>query len=156
MIRVFSQNFMDELSDVDWGDNPPEHTPGFINDSNYQDYLADDLQEDSSISPTQITEDETTWQEYDDANQLVNDGIDSMNVVSFDYTTRHGTYIGQRTVEPHYLFVANSTGNLILVAWDLGHSEIRAFIVGNIHPFGVRYKNMTFQPRSEIMSGVAL
>lgn len=92
--------------------------------------------------------------EYDSSLQLVYDGIDANDVITFDYTTRHGQYAGTRTVEPHYTFVAETTGNEVLVTFDRDQNDIRAFIVGNIHPYGVRYEDVKFEPRGEIMKGI--
>lgn len=89
-----------------------------------------------------------------DQQQQVYDGIDNDELISFDYTTRHGTYAGTRIVEPHYTFIAETTGNEVLVTFDQGKGAIRAFIVGNIHPYGVRYEGVKFEPRGEIMKGI--
>jgi len=97
---------------------------------------------------------ETREIEYDDSRQLVYDGIDHNEVISFDYTNRHGQYAGTRTVEPHYTFIATTTGNEVLVTFDRDQNDIRAFIVGNIHPYGVRYEETLFEPRGEIMRGI--
>ena len=75
--------------------------------------------------------------------------------IGFDYTNRHGAYAGWRIVEPHYTFYAYTTGNLVLVTWDRDVQDIRAFIVGNIHPNGVRYEGETFSPKPEIMRGIS-
>lgn len=92
--------------------------------------------------------------EYDNSQQLVYDGIDGGEVIGFDYTNRHGQYAGTRTVEPHYTFMARTTGNEVLVTFDRDQNDIRAFIVGNIHPYGVRYEEVKFEPRGEIMKGI--
>lgn len=97
---------------------------------------------------------ETQEIEYDNSQQLVYDGIDGNEVISFDYTNRHGQYAGTRTVEPHYTFIASTTGNEVLVTFDRDQNDIRAFIVGNIHPYGVRYEETLFEPRGEIMRGI--
>jgi len=95
--------------------------------------------------------------------KLVYDGIDNAEVITFEYINRFNEYAGTRKVEPHYTFVAATTKNEVLVTWDLDKQGIRAFIVGNIHPYGVRYEGAQFQqddpeklglPREEIMTGV--
>lgn len=88
-----------------------------------------------------------------DQQQLINDGEVMHEVISFDYTNRFGQYAGTRTVEPHYTFFAKTTGNHILVTFDRGQNDIRAFIIGNIHPYGVRYEGVKFEPKGEIMKG---
>ena len=85
---------------------------------------------------------------------MIYDGIDQGQVITFDYTNRFGQYAGTRTVEPHYTFIAKTTGNEVLVTHDRGQNDIRAFIVGNIHPYGVRYEGLTFEPKGEIMRGI--
>jgi len=89
-----------------------------------------------------------------DQQKQVYDGIDNNEVISFDYTDRHGRNAGRRIVEPYYTFIARTTGNEILVTFDKTKNDIRAFIVGNIHPYGVRYEDVQFEPKSEIMKGV--
>ena len=93
---------------------------------------------------------------YQNARRLIYTGMDKAEAVGFEYTNRHGMYAGWRTVEPHYTFIAQSTGNEVLVTYDISPNVngIRAFIVGNIHPYGVRYKGYNFTPRGEIMRGV--
>jgi hypothetical protein len=90
---------------------------------------------------------------YSNAQALISDAMENREVIGFDYVNRHGAYAGWRTVEPHYVFVAYTTGNEILVTWDRDINDIRAFIVGNIQPEGVRYERENFEPRSEIMLG---
>ncbi len=91
---------------------------------------------------------------YSDAHDLISDAISTNEVIGFDYVNRHGAYSGWRTVEPHYIFEAYTTGNTILVTWDRDINDIRAFIVGNVQPEGVRYEGEIFEPRGEIMVGV--
>ena len=106
---------------------------------------------------------------YQDAFSLVSDamshkdesGQSSPEVIGFDYVNRHGFYAGWRTVEPHYTFLAYTTGNLVVVTFDRDVNEIRAFIVeskngrGGIQPNGVIYEGEVFQPKSDIMVGTA-
>lgn len=181
MLSVFSQSFLDELNDVEWDQDDPDYddryslnSPGFINDDNYEDVLVDTIEnpQEEDFGPEQpefqqpeellpVSREqlgippESQEIEYDQPVQLAYDGIDGKEIISFEYTNRHGIYAGVRTVEPHYTFMAQSTGNEVLVTYDRGQQDIRAFILGNIHPFGVRYKGLHFQPRSEIMSGIA-
>ncbi len=91
---------------------------------------------------------------YSGADNLISDGINRREVIGFDYINRHGAYAGWRTVEPHYTFHAFTTNNMILVGWDRDVNDIRAFIIGNVQPNGVRYEEETFDPRSEIMTGI--
>ena len=107
---------------------------------------APEIEYDGSIDPN-------TGQSLDQQKQVY-DGIDNNEVISFDYTNRFGQYAGTRIVEPHYTFQARTTGNEVLVTFDRTKNDIRAFIVGNIHPFGVRYENVLFEPRGEIMRGI--
>ena len=172
-----SQSFLDEVRD-DLGDNRER----LITEDNYQDHLVDNLQEDA-LQPRDQTLDTgeppiSDWLDeipmgsytlgipedapeipYDNPLDLVYDGIDKNEVISFHYTTRgygneEGRYAGLRTVEPHYTFVAYTTGNEVLVSYDRDVSDIRAFIIGNIHPDGVRYEGVQFEERPDIMVGI--
>jgi len=193
MLKVISahliklgQSFLDELEDVDWGDDDSEpqstgrispHGPqGVINEENFEAYEPDFVEEPVKEEPSPVFDTEkeipeyyheipsgnellgippdTREIEYDSGQQLVYDGIDNNEVITFDYTNRHGQYAGTRTVEPHYTFVASTTGNEVLVTFDRDQNDIRAFIVGNIHPYGVRYEDVKFEPRGEIMKGI--
>lgn len=181
--NVRAQSWRDEIQDVDWGDDipAPNEMPGIVNEDNLDDYLADELDDIDEEAgsrpsigqqpiPTDIDEirDEipkgnellgipegTKEISYPSGQQLLYDAMDKAEVVSFDYTNRHGNYAGLRTVEPHYAFMAPTTGNEVVVTFDRDVNDIRAFIIGNIHPGGVRYEGVTFNPRGEIMRGVA-
>lgn len=158
------RTFLDEI--------PEMETPsGFVDDTNYEDYLADEQEQTEAPveeqpdggfldeMPTGLTFDvptDTPEVEYSDPTDLINAGIATRHVISFEYTNRYGEYAGRRYVEPHYTFDARTTGNKILVTYDWRVSDIRAFIVGNIWPGGVLYKSndFTFSPRQDIMQGV--
>ncbi len=160
----------------------PTQNQGVVNEGNLNDYLVDDIEqsdEEPKIQkgrhpvPTDVDEirDEiptsneslgipegTPEIPYQSGQQLLYDAMDRSEVVSFEYTNRHGNYAGRRVVEPHYAFPAPTTGNEVVVTLDRDTYEgpaIRAFIIGNIHPGGVRYEGVTFNPRGEIMRGVA-
>lgn len=183
-LHRLGQSFLDELEDVDWGDDAqsgrisPHGPQGVINEGNFEDYeptaiedpVEQQLPTEPGIPPQEGMDpyrreipmgnellgipQGTPEIEYDNSQQLVYDGIDGDDVISFDYTNRHGQYAGTRTVEPHYTFMAQTTGNEVLVTFDRDQNDIRAFIVGNIHPYGVRYENVKFEPRGEIMKGI--
>lgn len=174
MLKIFSTN-------IKFGQYiPDESAEGAIDDDNYENYLVDDVE---GNGPTEYIYDELPETEtetgqpnfmdelplgnellgipedtreisYFSPIQLVYDGIDKNEVISFQYTNRHGEYAGLRTVEPHYTFIAKTTGNEVLVTYDRDINDIRAFIVSNIHPQGVRYENVRFEDRPEIMQGV--
>jgi hypothetical protein len=180
------QSFLDELDDVDWGDDPQQpqqsgrispHGPqGVIDEGNFESFEPTAIEEpvEDAIPGAPAVPDqtpdyqheiptqnellgipaETREIEYDNSQQLVYDGIDNNEVISFDYTNRHGQYAGTRTVEPHYTFIATTTGNEVLVTFDRDQNDIRAFIVGNIHPYGVRYEDTLFQPTSSIKTAI--
>jgi len=181
-----SQNWMDDIRDVDWGGDAPDipdippDTPGLVNENNLDNYLVDEIEKPDKETPklpkgrhpvpTEIDEirDEiptgnellgipegTKEIQYHSSQKLLYDAMDKAEVVSFEYTNRHGFYAGQRTVEPHYAFRAPTTGNEIVVTLDRDVNDIRAFIIGNIHPGGVRYEKVNFNPLDEIMRGVA-
>lgn len=184
-LHRLGQSFLDELGDVDWGDDTstdkgrisPHGPQGVIDESNFENYEPTAIEEPVEQLVTDFgipsQEDVAPYQreiptgnellgipegtqetEYADSQQLVYDGIDRDEVISFDYTNRHGQYAGTRTVEPHYTFMAQTTGNEVLVTFDRDQNDIRAFIVGNIHPYGVRYEEVLFEPRGEIMKGI--
>lgn len=157
----------------------PKSDLGNIGDDNYENYLVDDVEDSmDQADPGGVYTDEATEQPggfldeiptstrkpeipqqakevpYTNSLNLVYDGIDTNELISFDYTNRHGTYAGTRTVEPHYTFIAASTGNEILVTFDRDVNDIRAFIVSNIHPNGVRHEGVKFTDRPEIMRGI--
>lgn len=166
---------MDEIQDVDWNNGRGE--PGVIDENNYEDFLADEREKEEAsnydpqvgLRPDYVPEQgvpNIRKIPYSAENgkspvDLVYDGIDNTEVIEFGYTSRHGTDAGIRRVEPHYTFIARTTGNEVLVSYDLSpgidtsKGRIRAFIVGNIHPNGVRNAGEAFAPRPEIMSGVS-
>lgn len=166
-----AQTFLDEMPTK----NDVDNHDGIINDDNYEDYLADEIENiGEDVDPTDQLYPATDYRTeiptgninlgvpedtpeviYPNIKKLVYDGIDRNEVISFEYTNRYGDYAGLRTVEPHYTFIAQSTGNEVLVTFDRDVNDIRAFIVGNIHPNGVRYKGVGFNPRPEIMIGLA-
>ena len=174
----WSQTWQDEVGDIDWGEDETEH---LVDDDNLQDYLVDEIEPEEispeapqSLPPTaepvvpEHVQEIPTINEYltpDAVREVVYANVDDLlddsmmaappEVVGFDYTNRHGAYAGWRTVEPHYIFHAYTTGNMVLVTWDRDVQDIRAFIVGNIHPNGVRYEGENFTPRSEIMRGIS-
>ncbi len=179
MFRVVSQNvvklgqsFLDELDDVDDGHGDQ----GVINEENYEDFLADEREKEEAarydpsigLRPDYVPEPDVSSinqvhyhnEEGKTPTDLIYEGIDNSEIIEFRYTTRHGVDAGYRRVEPHYTFVASTTGNEVLVTYDVtpgideSKGRIRAFIIGNIHPDGVRYEGEVFEPRSEIMRGI--
>lgn len=130
--------------------------------------FSDDFDYDSTMEPAESpmglqTEDRQEDQYLPDGEQLeieeeVPNPYDLINMsmsnppklIKFDYTTKNGRFTTNRVVEPHRTFVASSTGNEILLTYDRTVGDIRGFIVGNIKPFGVLYRN-TFTRRPEIM-----
>lgn len=188
-------DWLDEIGDVDWFDDdvyvppgsfhrPEEETGHNISEDNLGEYLADDVDEEEDISeqppvpeymqelPTGegglLENPEAKPVEYSNVTDLVQDGIAKQEVISFEYVNRHGAYAGWRTVEPHYTFPAVTTGNTVLVSWDRGINDIRAFIVGRggqpfvskqtdpsagIQSGGLRYEGETFELRPQIVSG---
>lgn len=164
-------------------EDQPNQEERIINDDNLDDYLVDNVEKepyDHAVSTDWKTDIEPVPQEemsltdyrseiptinqlltpnaerehiYSDPHNLIEDAMTDREVIGFDYINRHGAYAGWRTVEPHYTFVAYTTGNEILVTWDRDINDIRAFIVGNIQPEAVRYEGESFEPRGEIMIG---
>lgn len=183
ILQKTAQSFLDEVRDSDAFDDKNDTQqgygiPGWINNENYQDFLADDLNDyneteekpqgepllpgeylqKEELSPELPQQQEQPEPEenkvtYVNGRDLVYSGIDNGEIVSFDYTNRYGMYCGYRTVEPHYTFIAPGTGNEIVVTYDFYYG-IRAFIINNIHPYGVRYKDEKFKLRPAIMQGV--
>ena len=171
MLRIINSQLIKESQPFD--DNEGHGPPGVINEGNYEDVLTDETEGPTYYDETgrlrynfapRSQDPSVNDVAYDETDgfgslNLVYDGIDSNEIVAFRYTTRHGIDIGYRKVEPHYTFVATTTGNEVLVTYDLtpgideSKGRIRAFIVGNIQD-GVRYEGEEFSPRSEIMRGI--
>jgi len=173
-LKRLGQSFLDELGDIEWDEGHGDQ--GAINEENYEDFLADEREKEEAsnydprtgLRPDYVPEPgvpnvrQIAYKLEDGKTpaDLVYDGIDNTEVIEFEYTTRHGDNVGYRRVEPHYTFMATTTGNEVLVTYDLtpgideSKGRIRAFIVGNIHPNGVRYQGDNFEPRGEIMRGV--
>ena len=63
-------------------------------------------------------------------------------LIEFDYNGRH------RVAEPYSLRTAETTGNLLLYAWESAATHIKAFNVGNMS--GVRATGTWFQPRYQV------
>ena len=159
-----SQSHLDELSDIDWGDDDyTEPTRYSEEPENWDQYIEDNLEDEGGGPGEEIVpEDEEEiiefddsnlepTQEYVDINQLLTDSMgEPPHVIKFDYTTRHGRFTSDRGVEPHRIFTAGTTGNEILLTYDRSVGGIRGFIIGNIKPFGVMYKN-TFERQPYIM-----
>ena len=148
-------------------DNPP---PGIVNEQNFEQFEPSDIEEPFQENQQQEPESREDFLqevpnreellgippnvkeiEYDSVGDLLDDAMERNEIISFDYTNRFGQFAGTRTVEPHYTFIARTTNNEVLVTFDRDKNDIRAFIVGNIHPYGVRYKDVNFEPRQEIM-----
>jgi len=170
--KLAQGNFLEDFDQgIDFGEDvPEEEIPGFINEKNYERYLPEEADKTPDEEREYIRDVYTPQEElaeepvlpagkehmYEDTMRLVYDGIDHSEVISFDYTDRFGNFLGTRTVQPHYTFDAITTGNEILVTWDLDRNDIRAFILGNIHPGGIRYEGSTFELKPAIMQGVSL
>jgi hypothetical protein len=93
-----------------------------------------------------------TDEAYGNSSDLVKDGIANRQLIGFEYITKKGKYVGYRILEPHYTYVAQSTGNNLVVGFDRVTAGIRAFIIGNNMYGGVRYTNAEFEARPSIMS----
>lgn len=130
----------------------------FIKNTNNQaeNYLSDNLDQDIEIENPIYDEfdNHETTETYLDPYELIYDAIQNIEVISFNYTSKKGKF-STRTIEPHYTHMP-MTGNELVVGFDLDVQDIRAFIIGNIHANGVRYLNMKFSPKSEIMQGYSI
>lgn len=69
-------------------------------------------------------------------------------VIHIYYLTKNGYHV-ERKVEPHGLFVADSTGNLILVTYDRSVKGIRSFIVDQIEDY--LFPGRTFKKKMRIV-----
>ncbi len=185
-ITKVQQSWRDDVEDVDWFDDESNDRRHLVNDDNLNEYLADEVEQQQPVerlpdeAPPDYRDEIPTTDEvmtpdaikevlYQDPFSLVSDamshkdeqGQSTPEVIGFDYINRHGFYAGHRIVEPHYTFLAYSTGNLVVVTFDRDVQDIRAFIVqskdgkGGIQPNGVRYEGEVFQPKSEIMVGTS-
>ncbi len=172
LTKAAQYSFLEEIPD-----NADDPARG-INEENYNEYLVDDVEngpqeygEYTQPQPGDFLSEipmgnemvgvppESLQKRYDNNPLgLVNDGINNNELISFHYITRDygnraGHYAGLRTVEPHYTFVAQTTGNEVLVSYDRSVGDIRAFIVNNIGD-GVRHEDVKFADRPEIMVGI--
>lgn len=178
MDEIRDVDWGEDAPDVDEVPGVVNEVPGVVNEDNLDDFLVDEIEDQEKEQlppgrqpiPTEIDEvrdeipsanellgvpEDTKEVSYQRSQDLLYEAMDRAEVVSFEYTNRHGNYAGMRTVEPHYAFVAPTTGNEVIVTFDRDVNDIRAFIIGNIHPGGVRYEGVTFSPRGDIMRGVA-
>jgi len=166
MKRLVSQLLMDDLI--------KSYTPdGIVVEDNLPEYLLDsNIPDNTPNTPVvegeqpretdeAITSEETQQglspevekQPMADIESLIDVGIRTKSLIGFHYITLDGIFVGFRIVEPHYVFIAEGTGNKILVTFDRTAGDIRAFVVGNRMYTGVLYTGATFQPRNEIMGG---
>lgn len=170
-----AQDHRDEIPYDFFGNE--EHQNRIVNEDNLRDYLVDDvegipgqeqlpppmkpqrpdwMEEMPSMEESMVGIPEDSQElEYDNPDELIDDGIRYQRIIKFDYVNRHGTPTGERIVEPHYKFHAYSTGNTVLVSFDLSVGDIRAFIIDPVNmPFGgALYDKAGFTPRNEIMVG---
>lgn len=125
----------------------------FTQNNQMNQYLSDELDNDIDIeNPVYEDFNDTENVEiYEDPYKLIYDAIQNIEIISFNYTSKKGKF-STRTIEPHYTHIA-MTGNELVIGFDLDIQDIRAFIIGNIHINGVRYIDMKFSPKSEIMQG---
>ena len=101
------------------------------------DYLADNFQEEETFDeqleepqiPMEITDEELP--EFGTTEEALDYAIKNNEVVRINYTTKKGIDL-TRIVEPHLLFAARESGNLIVVTYDRSVRGIRAYIVPNI------------------------
>ncbi len=177
MLKIISksaQSFLDEIQDVDWGDDtappPAPSQESLIDDVEEEDLggiepfrddpaSVDYMEEIPLVSPDKKTffgvPSEAQEVPYPDVETALEDAFSGAEIIAFEYTTRHGVYAGVRIVEPHFTWVAN-TGNEVLMTFDRtagAGGDIRSFIIGNIHPNVVRYEGVEFMPKAEIMRG---
>ena len=134
LTKAAQYSFLEEIPD------DAEDPARGINEENYNKYLVDDIEkgpqeheEYPQPQPGDFLSEmpmgnemvgvppESLQKRYDNNPfGLVNDGINNNELISFHYTTRDygdrvGHYAGLRTVEPHYTFVAHTTGNEVLL-----------------------------------------
>lgn len=174
MLRIINhsikvaQSFLDDLGNVDWEDDQFESpwdkylVDEIENPEEFTDDAKENLEETPEIVPETVPETGTQIlpdgesidieKEYMSVDELLKNSMgEPPHIIKFDYTTRNGRFTGERIVEPHRIYTAFTTGNEILLTFDRTVNDIRGFIVGNIKPFGVMYRN-TFQRRPEIMT----
>ncbi len=158
ILKKAQENFWEDIRDVDWGGDAPEDRG--TSDLDYERYLVDDFEPepDPNIPPGPVDPadagimDTVQTKTYDNPFNLIAESL-GYAPISFYYTTIKGADIGQRIVEPHDWKIAE-TGNALVVAYDLtpgiddSNGRIRSFIIGNIHPGGVRYEGEVIPDRS--------
>ena len=162
MLTVISSNISNNEADEinkTLRNTPAESMLDELRNNNfYNNYLADDLDinEDdpgdlqvldvNDVRPNFVSE--LTPKKQESVMDMINNGISHKDFIEFSYTTKRGSFIGRRLVEPHYTFDAqNDPYNMILVCFDHTvinsrtgqQGAIRSFIVNNIHEPGIRY-----------------
>jgi uncharacterized protein len=102
-----------------------------------------------STEPEEVEIPEKDFPEFENAAEALPWATANKEVMHIWYTTKGGRDI-EREIEPHGGFIAKTTGNAILVAYDQTINDIRAFIIDNIlyHQF----TDKQFEPKF-IVSG---
>jgi len=109
-----------------------------IREEDIGNYLVDDYEgdeiyyetiEEEPEVPIEVTDEELP--EFGSTLDALNWAVENNKVVRINYVTKKGTDL-TRIVEPHDVFIASGTGNLVVVTFDRSVRKIRAFIVNNI------------------------
>ena len=112
-----------------------EETTGYLvddveNEKSLREITEEEIeQEDVNQAPLEITDEEVP--DFENTTEAFKWAIDNNKVVRINYQTKKGIDIS-RIVEPHAIFAAGETGNLIVVTYDRSARGIRTFIINNI------------------------
>lgn len=127
--------------------NDPNKDLPVVTPENIGEYI--DPEEEETVDTEQTMpagiQEETTQieqqpQEIEDEFSIIGRAIDTNQCLKFEYINRKGKYSGTRIVESYGTFIAQGTGNELLVGWDRTASTnnvgggIRAFIINGIVP----------------------
>lgn len=164
MLRVISQTMLPN-NDRPEDTIQPDWPRSWIDETNYEDTLADNLDQEPEMVD-EVPQEEYVPPEqaemiapegegveevlYSNGRMLVQDGLRNHEIIEFRYTTKDGRDIGYRVVEPHDQFYSSASHDQVLVTWDRTVGGIRSFIVGHIRGDGVRYEGASFPYRAEL------
>lgn len=121
-------------------ENTSENDLPVITQENIGEYIDEDDKTDEFETQGIIpeTQEQTTQldeipQETEDDYSIISRAIDTNQCLLFEYISRKGKF-GKYLCEPYGTFIAQGTGNELLVTYSRNSGGIRAFIINNILP----------------------
>jgi hypothetical protein len=133
----------DEFNSVPIYNVPTYNFEELVNDT-----LEDNLNTDEPSEEQNFEEDLEQQEDIDDSDypEFLNNydfidyctrNLESINII---YKTKKGAIIN-RNVDPHYIFYARTTGNMVTTTFDNSINGIRSFIIDNILSYRILGKN---------------